>query len=45
LAATAGRAIVNSRTAAGNKLAIVLEIFMGRYLLNVWIQITKWRRR
>jgi hypothetical protein len=43
LAATAGRAIVNSRTAAGNKLAIVLEIFMGRYLLVMdCIQFLRW---
>jgi len=28
-----------------HKLAIVLEIFMDRYLLNYGIQITKWRRR
>jgi len=34
-AAAAGKASVNRNAAAGNRLAIVLEIFMGRYLLVI----------
>src|SRR5579864_6218858 len=34
-AAPDGKANVNTRAAAGKRLAIVLEVFMGRYLLLV----------